>query len=214
MSKKPRHDWEKIRTLYQTSPSTLSNKDFAKKMGVSVRSPQTRMKQDRENGLPWERDLADEVKNKTKQMQQRIAAGLGADVPVTDEALAVATAAATNVMVLERHEKAFDEALKAITDGIQLTREQILNGFVVIKRRRKDGNVEFDAEDVDGRFVGQAMKSLTGSLKDVVTMQRHHLGLDDNESDTSYLDDIDALEADIEREEKELAMNGDIEAND
>jgi hypothetical protein len=196
-----RHDWEAIVAAYRITPATTSLAGFSKRMRVPLRTLQSRMKKDADEGSPWQRDLGDEVKKKTKQMQQRVAAGIAADQPITDEAVAVAAAAATNMEVLESHNALFTMQKELALSGMQLLKSQMDNGHIVIEKRAK-GERSIELVDVDSTYVGKALTNYATTIDKVVKLERHHLGLDD-ESGDSYEEEMDELLAALEDDEQE-----------
>jgi hypothetical protein len=199
MARKAQHDYEALREAYRLTPVTLSDKEFATKMKIPLRTFQDKKRKDAKAGEPWERDLTGAVKTHTRQMQQRVAAGLDKNEPITDEAIAIATAATTNFLVLERHGELFETAIKRIGDGMELLKGHIDQGFIVVNRRgpSKDGQTTEEV-DVSAEYVGKTMNALASSLERVVKMQRHHIGVDDEDGGASYEDDLEALAASMD----------------
>lgn len=196
--KRKQHDYAAIRAAYALTPASLSVTKFAAKMMVPLRTLQKRMKDDADKGEPWERDLSQAVRTKTKQMQQRVAAGLGKDQPITEEAVAIAAVAATNILVLEQHQLILTESRELIRDAQRLLRKQVNQGFLVIEERVKGGGSARVKVDIEVDYVVKSVNGITASLDRVVKMERHHLGVDDAESGASYEDDLELLAAEMD----------------
>lgn len=191
------HDYAAIRSAYSLTPASLSITQFAAKMLVPMRTLQQRMKKDADKGFPWERDLSKAVRDKTKQMQQRVAAGLGKDQPITEEAVAIAAVAATNILVLEQHQEILTESRDLIRDTQRLLMKQVKAGTMIVEKRTKGVTAAYEV-DVEVDYVVKSINGITASLERVVKMERHHLGVDDDESGASYEDDLEALVAEME----------------
>ena len=200
MARKTQHDYVALREAYRLTPVSLSDSEFAKKHGIPLRTFQDRKRKDDKAGEPWERDLSSAVKSQTRQMQQRVAAGLDKNQPITDEAVAIATAASTNFLVLERHEKMLGKTMNRIEEGLDLLKAQHKQGFVVIEKRTKEGTDLIQA-DVACDYVAKTVSGLTTALEKVVKMQRHHIGVDDEDSTASYEDDLEALANEMDADE-------------
>ena len=201
MARKTQHDYVALREAYRLTPVSLSDSEFAKRHNIPLRTFQDRKRKDDKAGEPWERDLSSAVKSQTRQMQQRVAAGLDKNQPITDEAVAIATAASTNFLVLERHEKMLGKTMNRIEEGLDLLKAQHDQGFMVIKERVKGGGVDLIDADVPCDYVAKTVSNLTTALEKVVKMQRHHIGVDDEDSTASYEDDLEALANEMDADE-------------
>lgn len=197
MARKPRHDYDALKAAYALTPSSVSDTQFAKKHNIPLRTLQAKKRQDAKNGEPWERNLTDAVKSKTKLLQQRVAAGLDVNQPITDETVAIATAATTNFLVLEKHERMFSKSMDSIEKGLELLSLQQNQGILVVKKRGKitEGDKATEEIDVEADYVAKTLNQLTGALERVVKMQRHHIGIDNEDAGASYEDDLEALAA-------------------
>lgn len=203
-SKRPRHDYDEMREVFRMTPTTVSVPSFARKVKIPLRTLQNKMKKDADEGNPWERDLAGDVKRKTKQMQQRVSAGLAQDQPITEEAVAVAAAAATNMLVLESHQGLFTQLKELSQKGMAMLSKQIQAGTVVVEQRIK-GGTELVEVDVDATYIGKATTNFSTTVDKVVKLERHHLGLDDEGGD-SYESELEELTKQLEDAEAEEAL--------
>ena len=195
------HHWPSIMEMYRIKPPTVTEAAFAKRAKVPLRTLQAKIKKAADEGNPWQTDLGKQVSSKTKEMQLRVAAGVAADQPITDEAVAVAAAAATNMLVLESHQELFSLQKELALDGMKLLKKQVDQGTIVIEKRIK-GEVMHELLDVDSTYVGKALTNYATTIDKVVKLERHHLGLDDEGGD-SYEDEMDSMLAAIEADEQE-----------
>lgn len=200
MGRKTQHDYVALREAYRLTPVSVSDSEFANKHKIPLRTFQDRKRKDSNAGDPWERSLTSAVKAQTKQMQQRVAAGLDHNQPITDEAVAIATAASTNYLVLQRHESMLDKTMNRIDEGLNLLGAQSKEGFIVIERRTKEGT-SFEEADVSCEYVAKTVSNLTTALEKVIKMQRHHIGIDDEDSTASYEEDLEALADEMDADE-------------
>lgn len=182
-----KYDKEAIKADYRAD--LLSNRAISTKHGCSEAS--IRMWAIK---FGWQKDLSGKVKQATKvKLTKSVASTAPAikarepDTPITDDEI-IEEASNVAVDVITSHRKRAAEYQGIVKSYGQRLKEQVERGKLTVQATNGDP-IEID---IPLEYVGKCLNSATQSFERLVKLERQAYNLDD-ESDSSYEDDLEAL---------------------